>query len=118
MHQIQQTQHRHHKEDNMTKKQTRLEKVREKNVEVEEFPKVEENMTENQTLLEKVREKNAKIEKSRRERMVKSIEEQEIHNNKRTPIVLEEETMVEHIPKVEKYATKTYLVKDILVGQK
>ena len=88
MHQIQQTQHRHHKEDNMTKKQTRLEKVREKNVEVEEFPKVEEN-----------------------------IEESPI-SNKRTSIVLEKETMVEDIPKVEKYATKTYLVKDILVGRR
>ena len=72
----------------MTKKQTRLEKVREKNVEIEEFPKVEEKIEESPT------------------------------PNKRTPIVLEEEKMVENIPKVEKYATKTYLVKDILVGSR
>ena len=81
-------QNQHHKEENMTKKQTRLEKVREKNVEVEEFPKVEEN-----------------------------IEESPI-SNKRTPIVLEKETVVENIPKVEKYTTKTYLVKDVLVGRR
>ena len=76
------------REENMTKKQTRLEKIREKNVEIEEFPKVEENIEESPT------------------------------PNKRTPIVLEEEKMVENIPKVEKYATKTYLVKDILVGRR
>lgn len=76
MHRIHQTQH--HKEENMTKKQSRLEKVRKKNIEVEQFPKVEE-----------------KIEESPKE----------------------EEIMVETIPKVEP-VTKTYLVKDILIGRR
>ena len=62
----------------MTKKQIRLEKIREKNVEVEELPKIEE-----------------KIEDSPEK----------------------EEILVENIPKVEPN-TKTYLVKDILVGSR
>ena len=69
---------RTHKEDNLTKKQTRLEKIREKNVEVEEIPKKEE-----------------KTEESPKE----------------------EEILVKSIPKVEPN-TKTYLVKDILVGSR
>ena len=72
----------------MTKKQSRLKKVREKNVEIEEFPKVEEKIEESPT------------------------------PNKRTPIVLEEETPVENIPKVEKYVTKTWLAKDVIVGRR
>ena len=72
----------------MTKKQSRLKKVREKNVEIEEFPKVEENIEESPT------------------------------PNKRTSIVLEEENTVENIPKVEKYVTKTWLAKDVIVGRR
>ena len=72
----------------MTKKQSRLKKVREKNVEIEEFPKVEENIEESPT------------------------------PNKRTSIVLEEENTVENIPKVEKYVTKTWLAKDVTVGRR
>ena len=63
----------------MTKKQTRLEKEREKNVEIEEFPKVEENIEESPK---------------------------------------EEEISIENIPKIGKYVTRTWLAKDVLVGNR
>ena len=63
----------------MTKKQTRLEKVREKNVEVEEIPKKEEKTEESPE---------------------------------------KEEIVVEETTKMVESNTKTYLVKDILVGSR
>ena len=63
----------------MTKKQTRLEKIRKKNVEIEKIPKIEE-----------------KIEESPEK----------------------EETIVEETIKMVESNTKTYLVKDILVGSR
>ena len=63
----------------MTKKQTRLEKIREKNVEIEQFPKTEEKTEESPE---------------------------------------KEETVVEETTKMVESNTKTYLVKDILVGSR
>ena len=57
----------------MTKKQTRLEKVREKNVEIEEFPKVEEKIEESPKEEEIMVETIPKVEPTTKFYLVKDI---------------------------------------------